>query len=88
VSEIGRVGPASHPLVIGIEDDAVILGLPHAWWSLDAAQRDLFMRFWCEAERQAERNARCAGEPCQDHGNLPGEQCAAAPPGVTGGGPC
>ena len=45
--EIGRI----RTLNVGVRGDRVCL---YDVWELDAAERDEFMRLWCEAERQAE----------------------------------
>lgn len=53
-SEIGRLGPESCPLVVGVDGDRVTIGAPIGGWALGPADREEFMRLWCEAERQAE----------------------------------
>jgi hypothetical protein len=54
MAEVGRLGPASHPLVIRADEDAVVIGTPTGGWALDAECRDRFQRLFMEAERQAE----------------------------------
>lgn len=92
--EVGRLGLASHPLVIGVDEGEVTIGSPFAAWHLDEDDRKDFAQLYVAACRKAgrQRHTMTSGEDGRVGGGCPpvpavetavsgGDQLAAGTPG-------
>ena len=74
----GRAISPPRPVRVGADGPLVTVSVGTETARLDAAGRDLFMRLWCEAERQAEADDPY---PPRETGPIPSKGLMAEVPG-------